>query len=163
MSIYSRDNINYQSLLDSMIRNRSEQARRDADTIRQQGQIWSGFVKDTGKMIGKGLDYYSANQEGNSLEDELAAKEAERNNLIRQYSAMEQQAHNPAANGAPYDRSYSVGNLSANPDNYYVVEPKGVYDTSESPEQLWLNDHPGKTHEDYVEYVNYMNSVWGGR
>lgn len=126
MSIYSRDNINYQSLLDSMIRNRSEQARRDADTIRQQGQIWSGFVKDTGKMIGKGLDYYSAYSEDPSTKLAELQKELEEAEHIKE---VEDKYNQQVAQRLAFDD--------------YALRPKGVY-----------SDFDGDAYSEYLKAVN---------
>lgn len=126
MSIYSRDNINYQSLLDSMIRNRSEQARRDADTIRQQGQIWSGFVKDTGKMIGKGLDYYSAYSEDPSTKLAELQKELEEAEHLKE---VEDKYNQQVAQRLAFDD--------------YALRPKGVY-----------SDFDGDAYSEYLKAVN---------
>lgn len=126
MSIYSRDNINYQSLLDSMIRNRSEQARRDADTIRQKGQIWSGFVKDTGKMIGKGLDYYSAYSEDPSTKLAELQKELEEAEHIKE---VEDKYNQQVAQRLAFDD--------------YALRPKGVY-----------SDFDGDAYSEYLKAVN---------
>lgn len=126
MSIYSRDNINYQSLLDSMIRNRSEQARRDADTIRQKGQIWSGFVKDTGKMIGKGLDYYSAYSEDPSTKLAELQKELEEAEHIKE---VEDKYNQQVAQRMAFDD--------------YALRPKGVY-----------SDFDGDAYSEYLKAVN---------
>ena len=126
MSIYSRDNINYQSLLDSMIRNRSEQARRDADTMRQQGQIWSGFVKDTGKMIGKGLDYYSAYSEDPSTKLAELQKELEEAEHIKE---VEDKYNQQVAQRLAFDD--------------YALRPKGVY-----------SDFDGDAYSEYLKAVN---------
>ena len=129
MSIYSRDNINYQSLLDSMIRNRSEQARRDADNIRQKGQLWSSFIKDSSKAIGKGMDYYYAQQEDPmnklaELQEELA--EAER------IKEVEDKYNQQVAQRMAFDD--------------YALRPKGVYD-------------PTKFDGDaYSQYLNSVNN-----
>ena len=138
MSIYSRDNINYQSLLDSMIRNRSEQARRDADTIRQKGQIWSGFVKDTDKTIGKGLDYYSAYSEDPStklaeLQEELA--EAER------IKEVEDKYNQQVAQRMAFDD--------------YALRSKGVYDPTPSVYDDYQNSgFDGDAYSQYLKAVN---------
>lgn len=126
MSIYSRDNINYQSLLDSMIRNRSEQARRDADTMRQQGQIWSGFVKDTGKMIGKGLDYYSAYSEDPSTKLAELQKELEEAEHLKE---VEDKYNQQVAQRLAFDD--------------YALRPKGVY-----------SDFDGDAYSEYLKAVN---------
>lgn len=128
MSIYSRDNINYQSLLDSMIRNRSEQARRDADTMRQQGQIWSGFVKDTGKMIGKGLDYYSAYSEDPSTKLAELQKELEEAEHLKE---VEDKYNQQVAQRLAFDD--------------YALRPKGVYQNS---------DFDGDAYSQYLKAVN---------
>ena len=76
MSIYNRDNIPYQSMIDSMIRNRAEKGKLMGDNWRRQGDIWGGFVKDTGALAGRTMDALQAQEESpenilKKLEEEL--------------------------------------------------------------------------------------------
>lgn len=81
MSIYNRDNIPYQNMIDSMIRNRAEKGKIMGDNWRKQGEIWGGFVKDTGALAGRTLDALQAQEESpenilKKLEEELAEAKA---------------------------------------------------------------------------------------
>lgn len=84
MSIYNRDNIPYQNMIDSMIRNRAEKGKLMGDNWRKQGEIWGGFAKDTGALAGRTMDALQAQEESpenilKKLEEELAeAKAAEK-------------------------------------------------------------------------------------
>lgn len=84
MSIYNRDNIPYQTMIDSMIRNRAERGKIMGDNWRKQGDIWGGFAKDTGALAGRTMDALQAQEESpenilKKLEAELAeAKAAEK-------------------------------------------------------------------------------------
>lgn len=81
MSIYNRDNIPYQTMIDSMIRNRAERGKIMGDNWRKQGDIWGGFVKDTGALAGRTMDALQAQEESpenilKKLEEELAEAKA---------------------------------------------------------------------------------------
>ena len=81
MTIYNRDNIPYQSMIDSMIRNRAEKGKIMGDNWRKQGEIWGGFAKDTGALAGRTMDALQAQEESpenilKKLEEELAEAKA---------------------------------------------------------------------------------------
>ena len=86
MSIYSRDTTNYQSMIDAMIRNKTQQAQREADRLERIGKLDADTVKGIASTIGKGLDYYMAYKEDQSLEDQLKAAEERRDQIRAQYS-----------------------------------------------------------------------------
>ena len=166
MSIYQRDNINYQSMIDNMIRNRIESAKLRSDNIRRQAEIKSQFAKDLASTVGKGLDYYQAYSESGDLDNQLKDLEEQRAQLVREQSAYEQYKNSPAFRGITNpNRSYNTNEwmVNANPDNYYELESNPQFNANFTREEQWLMDHPGKTHADYLAYAQYMNGVYGGR
>ena len=58
MGIYQRDNINYQSMIDNMIRNRNEGSRIRSDNLRNQGDIWANVVNNLGQIGAQTAQYY---------------------------------------------------------------------------------------------------------
>lgn len=167
MSIYSRDNTNYQSMIDAMIRNKTQQAQREADRLERIGKLDADTAKGIASTIGKGLDYYMAYKEDQSLEDQLKAAEARRDQIRAQYSynadykpysttdeykaAMKMKGYKPY-----YDVNLSNTNVG---DKYKTGSTYIVDDTKDQ----WLAAHPGMTEADYDAFVEYMNSVYGGR
>lgn len=165
MSIYTRDTTNYQSMIDAMIRNKTQQAQREADRLERIGKLDADTVKGIASTIGKGLDYYMAYKEDQSLEDQLKAAEARRDQIRAQYSynadykpysttdeykaAMKMQNYSPDYNVKLM--STGVGDKYKTADTYYTAKDK------------WLAAHPGMTEADYDAFVEYMNSVYGGR
>lgn len=87
MGIYNRDNINYSTMIDNMIKNRMDRAQKRSDNIKKQGEIWGGFVKDLGGIAGRA---YTASQY--ESEEEKLAKELE--DLQKQKEMMKQQYSN---------------------------------------------------------------------
>lgn len=77
MSIYTRDNINYPAMLQGAVSNMRAEAKRRADAIREQGQIWSQYAS---KGVPAALDtIYGASKEPTSdadLDAEIAELEA---------------------------------------------------------------------------------------
>lgn len=145
MSIYSRDTTNYQSMIDAMIRNKTQQAQREADRLERIGKLNADTVKGIASTIGKGLDYYMAYKEDQSLEDQLKAAEARRDQIRAQYS---------------YNADYKP--YSTTPE-YKASEQMKGYKTDYDAKTKWLQTHPGMTEADYDAFVEYSNSVYGGR
>ena len=54
MSVYSRDNINYAGMLQNAITNRVAKAQREAQYIKDKGELWGNTVKDVTKTLGRG-------------------------------------------------------------------------------------------------------------
>lgn len=136
MSIYNRDNIPYQNMIDSMIRNRAEKGKIMGDNWRKQGEIWGGFAKDTGALAGRTMDALQAQEESpenvlKKLEEELAeAKAYEKWNTaptaLNEYAdavlqdklrrdSVAAQAAAQADNRAGYDNNYF------DPNNYNAL------------------------------------------
>lgn len=153
MSIYTRDNTNYQSMIDAMIRNKTQQAQREADRLERIGKLDADTAKGIASTIGKGLDYYMAYKEDQSLEDQLKAAEARRDQIRAQYS---------------YNADYKPYSTT---DEYKAAMNTGIGDkyktastyVTDSAKDKWLAAHPGMTEADYDAFVEYMNSVYGGR
>lgn len=167
MSIYSRDNTNYATMIDNMIRNRLEGARIRSDNIRKQGEIWSNFTKDTGKLIGKGLDYYQSQSELNDLNEQLSKLEERRDTIRDSYTQSQDykpytstDAYKASEQMKGYTPDYDVNLLNTGIGDKYKTGSTYIVDDAKSK---WLADHPGMTEEDYYNYINYMNSVYGGK
>lgn len=167
MSIYSRDNTDYATMIDNMIRHRQEGARIRSDNIRKQGEIWSNFTKDTGKLIGKGLDYYQSQSELNDLNDQLSKLEERRDTIRDSYT--QSQDYKPFTTTDEYKASqymtgykpdYDVNLLNTGIGDKYKTGSTYIVDDAKSK---WLADHPGMTEEDYDAYIKYMDSIYGGR
>lgn len=94
MGIYERDNIPYQNIIDSMIRNRQAGAKIKGDNWRKQGEIWSNAVKELGSIAGRTMDAYQGDQE--TLEAHLAALEEERKQAELEQKYKEQVAQRRA-------------------------------------------------------------------
>ena len=122
MSIYNRDNIPYQTMIDSMIRNRAERGKIMGDNWRKQGDIWGGFVKDTGALAGRTMDALQAQEESpenilKKLEEELAeAKAYEKWNTAP--TALNQLTDEVVADKARRD---AMGQMRVPQDNYAMA------------------------------------------
>ena len=164
MSIYTRDNTNYQSMIDAMIRNKTQQAQREADRLERIGKLDADTVKGIASTIGKGLDYYMAYKEDQSLEDQLKAAEARRDQIRAQYSYNAD--YKPYTSTDAYKASEQMKGYTPDMlmntgigDKYKTGSTYIVDDTKDK----WLAAHPGMTEADYDAFVEYMNSVYGGR
>lgn len=176
MGIYQRNNIDYGNMLANMISNAERGGKIRADEAKAQGDIWSKFTEDTGSLIGKGLDYYQAYKEGNALDEALAAKEAERDTLIREASNQEQEYYNPttfdyqARNNttALPNRSYREPNTDwyvplLNETNEYEIEDILADEEAKKNNPYALPGDPNATQSDYFNYIMAMNNMFGGR
>lgn len=116
MSIYGRDNIPYQSLIDSMITNRVAKGKAMGDNWRKQGEIWGGFAKDTGALAGRTMDALQAQEESPEarlakLEEELRQAEA-----VKKYN--EQMDLMNSVNGY-VDRYNTINRAAADMQGYH--------------------------------------------
>ena len=167
MSIYSRDNTNYQSMIDAMIRNKTQQAQREADRLERIGKLDADTAKGIASTIGKGLDYYMAYKEDQSLEDQLKAAEARRDQIRAQYNYNADykpysttDEYKAAVKMQNYKPEYDVKLISTGIGDKYKTADTYITD---SAKDKWLAAHPGMTEADYDAFVEYMNSVYGGR
>ena len=71
--IYTRDNINYSTMLQNAIANRAKAAEREAAYTQAQGKLWGDTVTNVGKYAGRGYMAY---------QDSLDEDEAELNKLL---------------------------------------------------------------------------------
>lgn len=169
MSIYTRDTTNYQSMIDAMIRNKTQQAQREADRLERIGKLNADTVKGIASTIGKGLDYYMAYKEDQSLEDQLKAAEERRDQIRAQYSYNAD--YKPYSTTDEYKAAMKMKNYT--PDMLMSTGVGDKYKTADtyitdsaitgSAKDKWLAAHPGMTEADYYAFVEYMNSVYGGR
>lgn len=110
MGIYERDNVPYQNIIDSMIRNRQAGAKIKGDKWRKQGEIWSNAVKELGSIAGRTMDAYQGGQE--TLEARLAALEEERKQAELEQKYKEQVAQRRAVD--QYIREADASNQGNN-------------------------------------------------
>lgn len=167
MSIYTRDNTNYQSMIDAMIRNKTQQAQREADRLERIGKLDADTAKGIASTIGKGLDYYMAYKEDQSLEDQLKAAEARRDQIRAQYSYdadykpySTTDEYKAAMKMKGYTPDYDVKLMNTGIGDKYKTGSTYIV---EDAKDKWLAAHPGMTEADYDAFVEYMNSVYGGR
>lgn len=167
MSIYTRDNTNYQSMIDAMIRNKTQQAQREADRLERIGKLDADTAKGIASTIGKGLDYYMAYKEDQSLEDKLKAAEARRDQIRAQYSYnadykpyTSTDEYKAAMKMKGYTPDYDVKMMNTGIGDKY--ETGSAYIVEDAKDQ-WLAAHPGMTEEDYEQFIAYQNSIYGGR
>lgn len=164
MSIYSRDNTNYATMIDNMIKNRQETDRIRSDNIRKQGEIWSNFSKDTGNMIARGMDYIQYANEQKELENKLKDLEERRDHIRNSYT--QSQDYQPYTTTPEYKASEQmkgynhVNLLNTNVGDKYKTASTYITD---SAKDKWLRAHPGMTEEDYELFVEYQNALYGGR
>lgn len=167
MSIYSRDNTNYATMIDNMIKNRQEADRIRSDNIRKQGEIWSKFSKDTGNMIARGMDYLQYYNEQKELENKLKDLEERREQIRNSYT--QSQDYQPYSTTPEYKASEQMKDYNPDYDvNLYNTNVGDKYKTAstyitDSAKDQWLQAHPGMTEEDYERFVEYQNALYGGR
>ncbi len=173
MSIYSRDNVAYQSMIDNMINNRMKTLARQNEREQKYADIATDTAKGLASTFARGMDYVQSANERAELENKLDELTKKKEALIREYSKQEQDYYNPTnynyqqRNNTTVNpnRSYNdLAYVNANPDNYYefTSNPQD-YGIQFSKKEQWLMDHPGKTEEDYEAYITYLNGVYGGR
>lgn len=167
MSIYSRDNTDYATMIDNMIKNRQEADRIRSDNIRKQGEIWSNFSKDTGNMIARGMDYLQYYNEQKELENKLKDLEERRDTIRDQYdynADYKPYSTTPAYKASEqmkgYKPDYDVNLLNTGVGDKYKTGSTYIVDDAKNK---WLRAHPGMTEEDYERFVEYQNALYGGR
>lgn len=163
MSIYNRDNINYSSMIDNAIRNRLHTAERDADRIEDRAKIKSQAVKDMASTFARGMDYLQYDNEQKALEKKLKDLEDRRDYIRNAYA--QSQDYKPYSTTDEYKASEYMKGYKPSYDTNEVVK----YNTQPSTYLIdeaktkWLQAHPGMTEEDYEKFVEYQNSIYGGR
>lgn len=130
MGIYERDKIPYQSMIDAAINNRKEKGKIRGDNWRKQGELWSNFTSEMGKMGGRMLDAYQANKEApearlQALEEELRQAEIEEayNKQVEQRRAVDKYIQEAQARAAA-QRDNFISRQAADMDGYKTI-PQG--------------------------------------
>lgn len=177
MGIYQRDNINYSSMLDNIIKNRIEKGKELGKLYQDQGKIWGDTARDIGQMVMRATEYEQAQNELNELKAQKDAAEAQRAKLVNEASQLEQSYYNPTTfdyqsrnqTTSTPNRSYMKSTnwmVHANPDNYYTVSKPEFKVTNNEPDyasiwkEQWLRDNPGKTEEDYYSYMASLQEAY---
>ena len=153
MSIYSRDNVAYQSMIDNMINNRMKTLARQNEREQKYADIATDTAKGLASTFARGMDYVQSANERAELENKLDELTKKKEALIREYSKQEQDYYNPTnynyqqRNNTTVNpnRSYNeMAYVNANPDNYYefTSNPQD-YGIQFSKKEQWLMDHPG--------------------
>lgn len=163
MSIYSRDNIAYNSMIDNAINNRLKTMERKSSRIQKDADIASNLATGLASTFGRAMDYAQYASEQNALEKKLKELEAKRDYIRSQYTSnadykpyYSTDAYKAGQNMTGYVPSYDTTEVikyKTSPATYIIDDAKSK----------WLQANPGKTEEDYNAYVNYMNSIYGGR
>lgn len=87
MGIYDRDQINYDSMIENMIRNRMARAKLVGDSILKQGDINAETTRNLGAILSRGADAYQKDIEAKQYEDNyntwLANKQAKQDELMK--------------------------------------------------------------------------------
>ena len=167
MSIYQRDMINYDSMIDNMIKNRMHTAERDADRIVKMADIKAQTAKDLASTFARGMDYIQYANEQKELENKLKDLEARRDTIRSQYDYNAD--YKPYTTTPEYKASEQMKDYNPDYDvNLYNTNVGDKYKTAstyitDSAKDQWLRAHPGMTEEDYNQFVEYQNALYGGR
>lgn len=165
MSIYSRDNIAYQSMIDNMINNRLKTMERQSNRIQKEADIASDTAKGLASTFARGMDYAQSMSEQKELEKKLKELEARRdyirsqydyNSDYKPYSTTEEYKANEQMKG--YNPEINLNNTGIG-DKYKTGSTYIVDDAKTK----WLQAHPGMTEDDYEQFVAYQNALYGGR
>lgn len=149
MSIYSRDNIAYQSMIDNMINNRLKTMERQSNRIQKEADIASDTAKGLASTFARGMDYAQYASEQKALENKLKELEARRDYIRSQYDYNAD--YKPYTSTAAYKASEQMKGYK--PDSTYIVD---------DAKTKWLQVHPGMTEDDYERFVEYQNTLYGG-
>lgn len=105
MSIYTRDNIPYSTMLQNAISNRNAAAQREAAYEQAKGKLWGDTATNIGKYAGRGL--FAALDEYDEDEAELAKlleekrlrdEEAERIKANSEWASNQMEGYRPLYN-----------------------------------------------------------------
>lgn len=144
MGIYNRDQIDYGSMIDRAIKNRMGQSQRESDRTIKSSNIRAQTAKDLASTFARGMDYIQYANEQKELENKLKDLEARRDTIRSQYD---------------YNADYKP--YSTTPE--YKASELMKYYNPDSAKDQWLRAHPGMTEEDYNQFVEYQNALYGGR
>lgn len=167
MSIYSRDNIAYQSMIDNMINNRLNTMERQSNRIQKEADIASDTAKGIASTFARGMDYVQYASEQKALENKLKELEARRDYIRSQYDYnadykpyTSTDAYKASEQMKGYKPDYDVNLINTNIGDKYKTGSTYIVDDAKIK---WLRAHPGMTEEDYERFVEYQNALYGGR
>ena len=149
MSIYSRDNIAYQSMIDNMIDNRLKTMERQSNRIQKEADIASDTAKGLASTFARGMDYAQYASEQKALENKLKELEARRDYIRSQYDY-----------NADY-KPYTSTDAYKATEQMKGYKPYSTYNVVDAKTK-WLQEHPGMTEDDYEQFVEYQNALYGG-
>lgn len=167
MSIYSRDNIAYESMIDNMINNRLKTMERQSNRIQKEADIASDTAEGLASTFARGMDYAQAANEQAELENKLKELEARRDYIRSQYdynadykpyTTTDAYKANEQMKG--YKPDYDVNLINTNIGDKYKTGSTYIVDDNKNK---WLQAHPGMTESDYEQFVSYQNALYGGR
>lgn len=161
MSIYNRDNINYSSMIDNAIRNRLHTAERDADRIEDRAKIQAQTVKDMASTFARGMDYLQYDNEQKALEKKLKDLEDRRDYIRR--NSQDYNQWQPYSTTDEYKASEYMKGYKPNVIEYSRTPVTPHAKHAQYAKTKWLQAHPGMSEEDYEKFVEYQNSIYGGR
>lgn len=167
MSIYSRDNIAYQSMIDNMINNRLKTMERQSNRIQKEADIASDTAKGLASTFARGMDYAQAANEQAELENKLKELEARRDYIRSQYDYnadykpyTSTDAYKAGEQMKGYKPDYDVNLINTIVGDKYKTGSTYIVDDAKTK---WLQAHPGMTEDDYEQFVAYQNALYGGR
>lgn len=167
MSIYSRDNIAYQSMIDNMINNRMKTLASQNEREQKYADIASDTAKGLASTFARGMDYVQSANERAELENKLKELEARRDYIRSQYDYnadykpyTSTDAYKASEQMKGYKPDYDINLTNTNVGDKYKTGSTYIVDDAKTK---WLQAHPGKTEEDYEAYITYLNGVYGGR
>lgn len=167
MSIYSRDNIAYQSMIDNMINNRLKTMERQSNRIQKEADIASDTAKGLASTFARGMDYAQAANEQAELENKLKELEARRDYIRSQYDYnadykpyTSTDSYKTSEQMKGYKPDYEVNLINTNVGDKYKTGSTYIVDDAKTK---WLQAHPGMTEADYEQFVAYQNALYGGR
>lgn len=167
MGIYQRDNINYSSMLDNVIKNRIEKGKELGKLYQDQGKIWGDTARDIGQMVMRATEYEQAQKERADLQkkyDDLVARRDAIRNAYTQSQDYQPYTSTPEYKAIEYMKDYNpdydVNLINTNIGDKYKTGSTYIVDDAKTK---WLQAHPGMTEDDYEQFVAYQNALYGGR
>ena len=167
MSIYSRDNVAYQSMIDNMINNRMKTLARQNEREQKYADIATDTAKGLASTFARGMDYAQAANEQAELENKLKELEARRDYIRSQYDYnadykpyTSTDAYKASEQMKGYRPDYDVNLINTNVGDKYKTGSTYIVDDAKTK---WLQAHPGMTEADYEQFVAYQNALYGGR
>lgn len=167
MSIYSRDNVAYQSMIDNMINNRMKTLARQNEREQKYADIATDTAKGLASTFARGMDYAQSMSEQKELENKLKELEARRDYIRSQYDYnadykpyTSTDAYKASEQMKGYKPDYDVNLTNTGIGDKYKTGSTYIVDDAKTK---WLQAHPGMTEADYEQFVAYQNALYGGR